>query len=42
VDPVWATLFGGTAIAFMILRTLKHRTKLLHVDRSEITMNEKE
>jgi hypothetical protein len=42
VDPVWATLFGGTAVAFMILRTLKHRTKLLHVDRSEITMNEKE
>src|SRR5206468_3839099 len=34
VDPMWATLFGGSAIAFMILRTLKHRTRLLHVDRS--------
>ena len=42
VDPMWASLFGGAAVAFMILRTLKHRTKLLHVERSQITMNEKE
>jgi len=34
VDPVWALLFGGTAVAYMVLRTLKHRTRLLHVDRS--------
>lgn len=39
---LWAALFGSTAVAYMVLRTLKHRTKLLHVDRSQITMNEKE
>jgi protein-S-isoprenylcysteine O-methyltransferase Ste14 len=34
VDPVWGVLFVCTGTMFMILRTMKHRTKLLHVDRS--------
>lgn len=31
LDPVWMTLFGVTAVAYVVLRSLKHHTHLLQV-----------
>jgi protein-S-isoprenylcysteine O-methyltransferase Ste14 len=32
IDPVWGTAFGVTLVLCVAVRTVKHRTRLLHVD----------
>lgn len=31
-DPVWAGIFGTSLVIYLVLRTLKHQTRLLHVE----------
>jgi hypothetical protein len=32
LDPVWAVIFGFGLVVYLTLRTLKKRTRLLHVE----------
>jgi hypothetical protein len=32
LDPVWGTALGATVTLCLAVRTLKHRTRLLHVE----------
>ena len=32
VDPMWVGIFAATLVLYLVLRTLKQRTRLLHVE----------
>jgi hypothetical protein len=32
LDPVWGTALGVTLVLCLAVRTVKHRTRLLHVE----------
>lgn len=32
LDPVWAAIFAASLVIYLVLRTLKHRTRILHVE----------